>query len=85
MESCLRACRMQSTTSAARQSDGIWAKPIVDILIELPDDAAIESAKVRLAAHGYLAMADRDLNKGYTPEGFAERVFHVHLAHCRRQ
>lgn len=24
-------------------------------------------------------MADRDLNKGYTPEGFAERVFHVHL------
>ena len=59
--------------------NGIWAKPIVDILVELPDDAAIESAKVRLAAHGYLAMADRDLNKGYTPEGFAERVFHVHL------
>lgn len=59
--------------------DGIWAKPIVDILVELPDDAAIESAKARLAAHGYLAMADRDLNKGYTPEGFAERVFHVHL------
>ena len=59
--------------------DGIWAKPIVDILIELPDEAAIESAKARLAAHGYLVMADRDLNKGYTPEGFAERVFHVHL------
>ena len=36
-------------------------------------------AKARLAAHGYLVMADRDLNKGYTPEGFAERVFHVHL------
>lgn len=59
--------------------DGIWAKPIVDILVELPGDAAIESAKARLAAHGYLVMADRDLNKGYTPEGFAERVFHVHL------
>lgn len=59
--------------------DGIWAKPIVDILIELPDEAAIESAKARLSAHGYLVMADRDLNKGYTTEGFAERIFHVHL------
>ena len=59
--------------------DGIWAKPIVDILIELPDEAAIEFAKARLSAHGYLVMADRDLNKGYTPEGFAERVFHIHL------
>ena len=59
--------------------DSIWAKPIVDILVELPDDPAVESAKARLAAHGYLVMADRDLNKGYTPEGFAERVFHVHL------
>lgn len=59
--------------------DGIWAKPIVDILVELPDDAAIEFAQERLAVHGYLVMADRDLNKGYTPEGFAERVFHIHL------
>lgn len=59
--------------------DGIWAKPIIDILVELPDEAAIESAQERLAAHGYLVMADRDLNKGYTPDGFAERVFHVHL------
>lgn len=59
--------------------DGIWAKPIVDILVELPDDAAIESAKAALEAQGYLAMSERDLNKGYTPQGFAERVFHIHL------
>ena len=59
--------------------DGIWAKPIVDILVEMPDDAAIDLAKARLSAHGYLVMADRDLNKGYTPEGCAERVFHIHL------
>lgn len=24
-------------------------------------------------------MSERDLNKGYTPQGFAERVFHIHL------
>ena len=59
--------------------DGIWAKPIVDILVELPDDAAIDSAKAALEVQGYLAMSKRDLNKGYTPQGFAERVFHVHL------
>lgn len=59
--------------------DGIWAKPIIDILVELPDNAAVESAKARLVAQGYLVMADRDLNKGYTPQGFAERVFHIHL------
>ena len=59
--------------------DGIWAKPIIDILVELPDDVAIESAKAALEAQGYLAMSDRDLNKGYTPQGFAERVFHIHL------
>jgi len=59
--------------------DGIWAKPIIDILVELPDDAAIESAKAALEAQGYLAMSERDLNKGYTLQGFAERVFHIHL------
>lgn len=59
--------------------DGIWAKPIIDILIELPDAAALDAAKSTLVAHGYIAMAERDLNKGYTPEGFAERVFHIHL------
>lgn len=59
--------------------DDIWAKPVIDILVELPDDAAVESAKARLVAQGYLVMADRDLNKGYTPGGFAERVSHIHL------
>lgn len=62
---------------------GIWAKPIVDILIEAPDQAALDAAKEALKAAGYICMADNgarvDFNKGYTEDGFAERVFHLHL------
>jgi len=61
---------------------GIWAKPIVDILVEAP---LKEHPVIRelLLQNGYLCMAQSDtrldFNKGYTPEGFAERVFHLHL------
>lgn len=62
---------------------GIWAKPIVDILMEAPDMDALARAKDALKAAGYICMADNgarvDFNKGYTEEGFAQRVFHLHL------
>jgi GrpB-like predicted nucleotidyltransferase (UPF0157 family) len=61
---------------------GIWAKPIVDILIEA-DASRIETIKTLLEENGYLCMNDdgkrADFNKGYTPDGFADRVFHLHL------
>lgn len=62
---------------------GIRAKPIVDILVELSDGQALNHAVCILRGSGYLLMNQRDgrasLNKGYTPHGYAERVFHVHL------
>ncbi len=62
---------------------GIWAKPIIDILIEVPDIAAIKNTKEQLIAGGYICMADSgnriSLNKGYTEKGFAEKVYHIHL------
>lgn len=61
--------------------DGIWAKPIVDILAEVPMDLAVAGAK--LPEGGYRCMNRNDprcsYNKGYTEEGFAKRVFHLHL------
>ncbi len=61
----------------------IWAKPTVDILIEIPQNCNMEKVRDRLVECGYLCMStERDrisLNKGYTEHGFAERVFHVHL------
>ena len=61
----------------------IWAKPIIDILVELPMSLPMESIKEILVENGYICMyeqADRkSFNMGYTSEGFAEKVFHLHL------
>lgn len=60
----------------------IWAKPIIDILIEanLSDHESIKSILLR---NGYICMAQSetrsDFNKGYTPDGFADKVFHLHI------
>ena len=61
----------------------IWAKPIIDILLETADKEALQRVAAVLTAHGYLQMSANaqriSLNKGYTPQGFAEKVFHIHL------
>ena len=61
----------------------IWAKPIVDILLEIPKAADMAVMRDLLLQNGYLLMSESkgrmSFNKGYTPSGFAERVFHVHL------
>lgn len=63
--------------------NGIWAKPIVDILIELPTRDEMINAEEILVTNGYICMSRNDtrisLNKGYTEKGFAQRVFHIHL------
>ena len=62
---------------------GIWAKLIIDILVEIPKTASMEYVKEVLTRHGYICMSERDnrksFNKGYTENGFAEKVFHLHL------
>lgn len=62
---------------------GIWAKPIIDILIELDNKADMDGVHNILTHYGYLCMAKSetrlDLNKGYTKYGFAKRVFHIHI------
>lgn len=66
--------------------DGIWAKPIVDILVELEKDANLESAANALEENGFIIMSRSpnrvSLNHGYTPEGYAEKVFHTHLCYA---
>ena len=63
---------------------GIWAKPIVDILIEVENYSKMKDLACRMEQNGYIDMSWSSiprisLNKGYTENGFAERVFHVHL------
>ena len=63
--------------------EGIWAKPIVDILVELEPDGDMEAAAQAALDGGYRIMSREpgriSLNLGYTEQGFAERVFHLHL------
>ena len=61
----------------------IWAKPIVDILVEVEKEEDLERVKETMIGHGYLCMSQSSrrisMNKGYTPDGFAQKVFHIHL------
>lgn len=66
--------------------ENIMAKPIIDILAEvktLSDESEKDKIKAALTAAGYLCMHEEnsrlDFNKGYTENGFAERVFHLHV------
>lgn len=64
---------------------GICAKPIIDILVEIPREEEITDLKGAIERCGYICMAENksriDFNKGYTLQGFAERVFHLHLCY----
>lgn len=61
----------------------IMAKPIIDILIEIPESCSMTEIKKLLIHNGYLCMSESErrisFNKGYTDQGFAEKVFHLHL------
>ena len=61
----------------------IWAKPIIDILVEIPDSFSMEEIKNTIVSGGYICMSEeqnrKSFNRGYTENGFAEKVFHLHL------
>lgn len=62
---------------------GIWAKPIIDILIVVESDSQLKDTADTLQKNGYIVMSANgkriSLNKGYTESGFAEKVFHLHI------
>lgn len=63
--------------------NGIWAKPIIDIILAVNDISCFATVKSLLQRAGYICMSQSinrmSFNKGYTPEGFAENVYHVHV------
>lgn len=77
-EQILRISHIGSTSI-----DTIWAKPIIDILVETTIRADFCVIKNLLLKEGYLCMLEQEnrlsFNKGYTKDGFAEKVFHLHL------
>ena len=69
--------------------EGLFAKPTVDILLEVAAGTSPATIRQIAIACGYAVMAETfepeyrlDLCKGYTPQGFAEKVFHLHIRYC---
>ncbi len=79
-----QAVRISHIGSTAVRS--IWAKPIIDILVEVPRECDISDYKDSILKCGYICMSQGEgrisFNKGYTEKGFAERVFHLHLRYA---
>ena len=68
--------------------EGLIAKPTVDILLETDPSASPETVRQTAERCGYTVMSEKtvpeyrlDLCKGYTPQGFADKVFHLHIRH----
>ncbi len=61
----------------------IWAKNIIDVLIEIPERVDMNEVSNILALNGFITMSSEtkriSLNKGYTKEWFADKVYHIHL------
>ena len=68
---------------------GLISKPTVDILLEIDAQSDIDSIVTDIKNAGWLVMSDMrapelkiSFNKGYTENGFADKVFHLHLRVC---
>ena len=65
---------------------GIWAKNIVDVMVEIPQSADMEDVAYILEQNGFIIMSSDAkrilLNKGYTENGFADKVYHIHLRYA---
>ena len=80
-------CRINHIGSTA--VEGLIAKPTVDILLEVQGGIAPDEIRRKAVECGYMVMSESegmeyrlDLCKGYTPQGFAEKVFHLHIRHA---
>ena len=70
---------------------GLTAKPTIDILIEVSDDANIDMLIANLSIPDYVYLLQESAPtistpqlhlmflKGYLPDGFAEKVYHIHI------
>ncbi len=65
---------------------GLISKPTIDILLEIESQDEIVKIERLLIKNGWLMMSSAKtphlnyvFNKGYTKEGFAEKVYHLHI------
>ncbi len=66
--------------------EGLLSKPTVDVLLEVGNNSHIANLIESLKSSGWILMSSEygsDLrlvfNKGYTADGFSEKVYHLHV------
>ena len=83
LRSILPDCKYNIYHIGSTAVKDIWAKNIVDVLIETDED--LEEIAKRLSENDCIIMSKSQnrisLNMGYTEQGFAEKVYHIHLRH----
>lgn len=84
LKTILSACPIERISHIGSTAiSGIWAKDIVDVLIEVSRDSDIQNTAKVIENSGFICMSTEEnrvsFNRGYTKDGFADKVFHVHL------
>ena len=61
----------------------IWSKNIIDVLVEIPMNEDMKTVTDVIEKSGFILMSAEpkrvSFNKGYTIDGFADKVYHIHL------
>lgn len=82
--SCCNIIRISHIGSTAIR--GIWAKPIVDILVEIAPDEDMDAISGIITNIGFIKMSESggriSFNCGYTERGFDDKVYHLHLRYA---
>ena len=64
----------------------IWAKNIVDVMVEISQNVDLKEIVHILEQNGFIRMSSEanriSLNKGYTENGFTDKVYHIHLRYA---
>lgn len=69
--------------------EGLLSKPTIDILLEINRNYSPQEIIDVLENNNWILMSEQSepyfnlsFNQGYTPKGFAERVFHLHVRYA---
>ena len=64
----------------------IWAKNIIDVLVELAPDTELAEITPTMENAGFIQMScsstRQSYNLGYTLEGYGEKVYHIHVRYA---
>ncbi len=84
LEDKLSSCNIIRISHIGSTSiNDIWAKPIIDILVEIAPNENITTVAEIITDIGFIKMSESEdrvsFNCGYNKNGIAKKVYHLHL------